>query len=326
MNINFFHLLATVDRDQRPSGSLDFDDFELVYRNRSLVFPDNGGRLVNWPQDSPDKPETLTDGWRNGPGRMWRSAENPAGPLEFVYTFENPVTIQTVQLHQNSEWPAKQVGLSVSLDGQTYGSLVDLELPERGKPDPNFAYALKTELAGRARYLKVTVKSGYRAAHWGLGEVEVFGAGAAMRTEPERYHVNADVANLVPGRTYHFRLVARTSRGTFYSENATFTTPANDRPIAATGTARRVAASEARVTGRLNALGKAVKFHFEYGPTSTYGMKSPESYGGHLNTPRTVFATLSDLKPGTVYHYRLVAVSEAGTTHGSDASLTTPAQ
>ena len=147
-----------------------------------------------------------------------------------------------------------------------------------------------------------------------------------MRTEPERYQVNVDVANLVPGRTYHFRLVAQTSRGTFRSEDATFTTPATDKPLAATGPPRRVAASEARVTGRLNALGKAVKFHFEYGPTTSYGQKSPESYGGHLNTPRTVFATLSDLKPGTAYHYRLVAVSEAGTTYGNDASLTTPAQ
>jgi len=325
MNINFFHLLATVDRDKRPTGSLDFDDFELVYRNRSLVFPDNGCRLVGWPRDSSDRPETLTDGWRNGPGRMWRSVENPAGPLEFVYAFENPVKIRTVQLHQNPEWPAKQVGLAASLDGQTYAPLVDLELPEQGKPNANFAFALKTELAAPARYLKVTVKSGYRAAHWGLGEVEVFGTGGAMRTERERYHVNADVSNLVPGRIYHFRLVARTSRGNFHGQDATFTAPANDRPLAATGTARRVAANEARVTGRLNALGKAVRFHFEYGPTAAYGLRSTEAYGGHLITPRTVFGTLRDLKPGTAYHYRLVAVSAAGTTYGSDATLTTPA-
>ena len=96
MNINFFHLLATWTVDRARPAPLDFDEFDLVYRNRSLIFPDNGGKLVSWPKDSSDRPETLTDGWRNGPGRMWRSAENPSGPLDFVYTFENPVTIRTV--------------------------------------------------------------------------------------------------------------------------------------------------------------------------------------------------------------------------------------
>ena len=31
-----------------------------------------------------DDPATLTDGWRHGPGKIWRSAANPGGPREFV--------------------------------------------------------------------------------------------------------------------------------------------------------------------------------------------------------------------------------------------------
>ena len=92
----------------------------------------------------------MTDGWRNGPGRMWRSAENPTGSLDFVYTFRNPVTIRTVQLHQNSSG-RRRSGSRHRWTRQTYAPLAELELPEKGKFHANFAYALKTDLDARAR-------------------------------------------------------------------------------------------------------------------------------------------------------------------------------
>jgi hypothetical protein len=326
MNINFFHLLATVDRENRPTGSLDFDDFELVYRNRSLLFPPNGGRLIGRPRDPGERPDSLTDGWRHGPGHAWRSAGNPTEPLDFVWALENTVAIETVQIHQNPEWPSKQVAVSASTDGKTFTPVADLELPEHGVPNANFAFAVRRDLNARARYVRVTVRSGYRPEHWGLGEVEVFGSGAALPTERELTHVNADVANLTPGRMYHYRLVARTSRGTFHGRDAVFTPPQSEAPLVATGPARRVAAGEARVTGRLNPLGQRTQFHFEYGPDASYGRRSAAAYGGLLNTGRTVFVTLTGLEPGRTYHYRLVAVSAAGTSTGKDALLTTPAR
>ena len=50
LNDDFFHLTAFIDVENPPTGSIDFDEFQLVYRNESLVFPDNGGRLVTWPR------------------------------------------------------------------------------------------------------------------------------------------------------------------------------------------------------------------------------------------------------------------------------------
>ena len=74
LNDDFFHLTAFIDVENPPSGSIDFDEFQLVYRNESLLFPDNGGRLASWPQPGADDPATLTDGWRHGAGRMWKSS------------------------------------------------------------------------------------------------------------------------------------------------------------------------------------------------------------------------------------------------------------
>lgn len=83
----------------------------------------------------------------------------------------------------------------------------------------------------------------------------------------------------------------------------------------------RVGNATAKVEGRLNPLGKATQFHFEYGPTKEYGEKTAPRYGDLQITPRLAFDTLTDLKPGTEYHYRLVAVNEAGTGYGEDATF-----
>ena len=76
----------------------------------------------------------------------------------------------------------------------------------------------------------------------------------------------------------------------------------------------------------MNPLGQAAQFHFEYGADTRYGSKTTPADGGLQITPRTVFANLRGLKPATVYHYRLVAVNQSGTTYGSDAVLRTTAK
>jgi hypothetical protein len=322
VNLDFFHMLVFVNPKAPPRGSIDFDEFQLTYRNHSLLLPSNGGKLLRAPK-SPGDPATLTDGWRHGPGHTWRSAENPAGPLEFVYAFTKPVTVRSVQLHQNPDWPARDVEVLVSADDSRYTSLCKLQLPEKGKPNANFAFALKTGLSARASYLKVRVTSGHRKQHWGLGEIEVFGDGATMLPEDEVNHVNLDVKGLKAGTTYHYRLVARNSAGTAHGKDCTFTVPSDARPLVRTGPASRVASTTATIQGRLNVLGRDTRFYFEYGPDTKYGNRTPATDGGQMISPRSAFATLTGLKPGTTYHYRLVATNDRGTTRGADAVFVT---
>ena len=149
-NINFLLLSAYVDPQDPPAGSIDFDEFQMTYRNWSLVFPGNGGELADWPKDSRDDPATLTDGWRNGEGRAWRSAENPNAPQEFVYSFSDPVTIETVQLHNNPDWPGKDVELLASVDGRSYELIGRSVVPEKGELGDNFAFGLIDGLSGRS--------------------------------------------------------------------------------------------------------------------------------------------------------------------------------
>jgi hypothetical protein len=323
LNIDLFHMLAYIDVSNPPTGSIDFDELTIAYRNHSLLLPSNGGKLINSPAGG-DEVARLTDGWRHGKDRAWRSAANPTGPLEFIWSFERPVVIETVQLHQNPDWPAKDVEVLVAADGQNFTSLLKRVLPEKGVPTNNWAFTFDKNLKAPAAALKVRVTSGYKAEHWGLGEVEVFGSGATMRTDDDLYHVNTDITDLKPGEAYHYRLVAVSSSGTTRGEDRSFTTPATKQPLAETGSASRITATSARLDGRLNALGEAATFHFEYGLDTNYGSKTAPATGGIQITPRTSFGHLTDLKPDTTYHYRLVATNSVGTTHGADATFKTP--
>ena len=62
-------------------------------------------------------------------------------------------------------------------------------------------------------------------------------------------------------------------------------------------------------------------YYFEYGPTTSYGSKSPTESAGSGVEPVSVSATITGLKPGTTYHYRLVAYNKDGYGYGVEQYL-----
>jgi hypothetical protein len=322
VSCDFFHLLAFVNPQQRPSGSIDIDEFTIAYRNYSLVHPGNGGKLISAPKDGLDDPAKLTDGWRHGKDRSWRSAKNPKSPQEFVYQLAKPSTIRTVQIHQHAEWPAIEVEVATSADGQSWSPLVTKTVPKNEPQEQNFAFLLERNLDRKATAVKVSITSGH-GEHWGLGEIEIFGDGGIHSTDDDWYHVNLDLKDRKAGETYHYRLVAENSAGKVAGPDATFTVPADSRPHVVTSKAIRLGPDKATLTGRLTPMGKRTQFYFEYGPDTNYGSKTAEQYGGLQITPRLALAEITGLKPETTYHYRLVGVNETGTTAGPDATFRT---
>jgi hypothetical protein len=323
LNLDFFHMVVFVDPKNRPTGSIDFDEFEVAYRNYSVLSAGNGGKLAAFPSGSADDAEKLTDGWRNGAGKMWRTGEGTLAPLQFEYELARPVTIRAAQIHQHPEWPSREIEILVSADGQTWKPLLRGEMAEKHPAGPNFAFLLKRGLEAAARRVRVRILSGYQPEHWGLGEIELFGDGAEMTTDDDWCHLNTDITDLRAGETIHYRLVATNDSGTIAGNDHVFKMPTDAKPQVLTGAASRVARESAKVEGRINPLGKKTQFFFEYGRDATYGSKTDATYGGLQITPRMAFVTLIGLTPGTEYHYRLVATNETGTTHGADAVFRT---
>jgi hypothetical protein len=137
--------------------------------------------------------------------------------------------------------------------------------------------------------------------------------------------VSGTLSGLAPGETYHYRVVAENSLGATYGPDQAFTLPG---PVeAVTGEASNVGETEATLNGTVDPRGYEATYQYEYGPTTSYGSAAPAPAGpaGASNTAEGVSTRLTELLPGVVYHYRLVAKSGGITSMGADHTLfTTP--
>ncbi|MBM4361016.1 MAG: IPT/TIG domain-containing protein, partial [Deltaproteobacteria bacterium] len=319
----------------RPCA-IDFDGLDITYRNHSLLLPSNGGSLVGSPSGAAADAAALTDGYRHGAGHTWQSAASPTAPLVFEYAFARPVTLDKVQIHNHPVHPSKGVDVSVSADGEVWSTVASGELPRVGEHGPSFAYRLFTGLAVETQRLRVTVTSGYQPEAWGLGEIEVFGTGAVYETDDDWYSVTEDLpADLVGGRTYHYRLVVATADDVVAGEDATYTVPTG-APEVTTGVATPIGERRVRLTGVVNTFGGEGDYRFELGPDTRYGFATKPWRTGPEVTPRTFsriidFAhpDLAGLAGGSLVHWRLVLCQACGTPDevefvGLDATLTVP--
>ncbi len=131
---------------------------------------------------------------------------------------------------------------------------------------------------------------------------------------------SAHVSGLTGSTTYHYRIVALNGEGTHFGADETFTTP-SDPPVAATGTPVDVEAAGATLTGAVNPKGLPVEVWFEYGITPLYDQQTPARSLPPGSSLVDVSEEIGGLLPGTIYHYRIAASSEAGTVYGDNASF-----
>lgn len=134
-------------------------------------------------------------------------------------------------------------------------------------------------------------------------------------------HVSTTLTGLQTAKTYHYECIATSSAGTKRGSDATFTT--GEPPVVTTGSASSIGSSTATLNGRVDPRGRSTTYHFEYGTSTSYGTKTSSSSAGSRSSEVAVSKSVSGLKPGTLYHFRLVATSSGGTANGADGTLTT---
>ena len=133
--------------------------------------------------------------------------------------------------------------------------------------------------------------------------------------------VIAPVTGLATGKTFHFRLVATSDAGTSRGADRTFSTAT--APAAVTGSVASITFTSASLKGTVNPHGVATNWYFEYGTSTSYGTKTAAKSAGAGTRSVNESASITGLKAGTTYHYRLVATSAAGTTAGRDRTFST---
>jgi phosphodiesterase/alkaline phosphatase D-like protein len=135
--------------------------------------------------------------------------------------------------------------------------------------------------------------------------------------------VEVRLTGLAAGATYHFRVVAANDLGTTRGADRAFRT--DSAPSVSTGSVDAISVSSARVSGRVDPRGRGTAVWFEFGQTSALGSRTPDADAGFARRASTHRASLTGLLPGTTYHYRIGARSDAGTTYGQIRTFRTSA-
>jgi len=195
--------------------------------------------------------------------------------------------------------PTADTDIATNLTG-TSATLQGVVNPVGRETSYQFEYGLTTEYGSKA---PATAKS--------------VGSGA------EDVVVGEQIANLEPGTTYHYRIVATNEIGEAEGEDLTFTTRLP--PSVLTGAADAIGETSAGLAGSVESHGLATTYQFEFGTTTAYGGVVPASPKLVDTGSEQVVVTepLTGLTPLTRYHYRLVATNADGTAKGADRVFTT---
>jgi hypothetical protein len=139
--------------------------------------------------------------------------------------------------------------------------------------------------------------------------------------------VSAQVTGLEPNRLYHYTLTVSDGSHTLKGKDATFTTrkappTVNGQPAFASN----VSQLGATLDGVVDPGNVLTSYHFAYGTTIAYGSVAPvpDESVPIDNHDNPVTQVLVGLKPGTIYHFALIANSPGGTTVGPDETFQTP--
>ena len=136
-------------------------------------------------------------------------------------------------------------------------------------------------------------------------------------------NVSVDVPGLAPETTYHYRIMATNGLGTTYGPDNTFTSAG--APAVRTDSATRVTRSSAVLNGWVDDNSLPTTYHFQWGPTTSYGRVTPvRSFGAKADGAPVPGQSLTGLTSGTTYHFRIVATNAAGTTYGANQFFRTP--
>jgi hypothetical protein len=134
-------------------------------------------------------------------------------------------------------------------------------------------------------------------------------------------NVATNIAGLAVATTFHYRLVAMNASGTTLGADRTFIT--QGPPTVALAATQNAISTTATLNGAVDPHGRSTNWYFEYGTTASYGSRTPTRNAGSGNGAVAVSEPLSNLTPGTTYHFRLVATNSAGTARSADATFAT---
>ena len=166
-----------------------------------------------------------------------------------------------------------------------------------------------------------------------------FASGTISASDKLRTTSAASLTGLAAKMTYYVREFLINADGEATSPPTSFETvapPVTSSPSIESESATSITEHDATLEAQIKPeSGTELTYSVEYGATMSYGMEAPTppatirwftcglQCAGEDDIPRHVSINLTELEPGAIYHYRIVAANERGTTYGNDATFTT---
>jgi hypothetical protein len=292
---------GTTSMDYATSDGTAHAPADYTPKNGQASFPSNSYGGTTTSDTHQDQFSVATSASAHAGSTFNVALSNPQSTSGTTFAFAGSPSSATVTITDGAPFATTGGATNITSSGATLNGSVN---PNRAATTYSFQYGTSTSYGSQTASQS---------------------AGSGTSDQP----ASAGISGLVPGTTYHFRIVATNSDGTTFGSDATFTTqssygPPESAPSATTGPATGVKSSGAAVTGTVNPNGQATTYHFEWGTSTAYGHTTPSTSAGAGTTSQSVSAALSGLAPSTTYHYRIVASNASGTTTGADRKFTTP--
>jgi hypothetical protein len=173
--------------------------------------------------------------------------------------------------------------------------------------------------------------------HFQYGLTKSYGSvtpGAPAGEANEPIPAQAEVTELMPNSTYHYRVLAENENGFHGGADQAFTTPAV-APVLGVTSVSNLTRAGALLHGTVNPEASSTSYHFAYIEDAHYEPGRLDPYANGASTRRVSLGSpfedvpieelVAGLKPDTTYHYALIGINPAGMTVGPDAIFTTAA-
>jgi hypothetical protein len=237
--------------------------------------------------------------------------------------------------HPTRQSPTIDAGLSglasgsFDLDGEprTIGPQTDIGAYE-ATPLPTITITQPTQITQTAMRLNATVDDhdfpASASYSYGLSAHYDHAPDAVplpARSGPQP--VSILLTGLTPGTTYHYDLCVLVHLDSPCTSDATATTLPDAPTISATRV-QHLTTTSAVITTAVDANNDRTLVRVEYGRTEAYGTTTSAHALLASRASQLVSETLTHLRPGTVYHARIVAQNRGGTVTGADIHFRTP--
>ncbi|MBC7080660.1 MAG: PKD domain-containing protein [Thermoplasmatales archaeon] len=157
------------------------------------------------------------------------------------------------------------------------------------------------------------------------GETISYGNSTTKNTYYGPANFSATLSGLKPDTTYHFRVVAKNSRKTFYGNDVTFKTSPSP-PEVATNDASDVSYNQANLNGYLSKVGaSSCEVWFVYDDAPHDKIEDYRYNTSHIvkTSPSSFSSKISGLEVNKTYYFRAVAKNLQGIAYGEEKNFTT---